>query len=368
MQSGTSAGAPRTRRFGQNLAPILEIVKQINSERNLRPLLTLILDTMIKHSNARRGTIAFFKGDRFNAELSRDRAGKEIAHSDAGPLGAVLMRVRETEKAVLVDDASQDPRVRRHILIPGHDPLSILALPLRVKDRLIGAIYLDNAEEAGAFGSPQRQFAELLAEHAAIAVENALLHRRTTTDRITDVYNHAHFESVLEGEMEKATRIGYPCGLLMIDVDDFKQINDLNGHEVGSDVLRNVAYTLSSTVRGADVVGRVQGRPPQAVVGRYGGDEFEIILPGASRDGALRTARRLVSLFKAQKFMCGEKRLIISVSVGVAVFPDDAPDLHELILRADEALYQAKRAGKGRAVLARARDGGPPSKSREVGA
>jgi diguanylate cyclase (GGDEF)-like protein len=87
------------------------------------------------------------------------------------------------------------------------------------------------------------------------------------------------------------------------------------------------------------------------VVARYGGDEFEIILPGATRDGALATAKRLATLFKGQKFMCGPKRLKITVSIGVAVYPMDAPDTSELILRADEALYNAKKAGKGRAMI-----------------
>jgi diguanylate cyclase (GGDEF)-like protein len=95
----------------------------------------------------------------------------------------------------------------------------------------------------------------------------------------------------------------------------------------------------------------VQGRPQQPVVGRYGGDEFEIILPGATREGALGTARRLITLLKGQKFECGSRRMKISISIGVAVFPFDAPDTQQLLLRADEALYQCKRAGKGRALL-----------------
>src|SRR5262249_51305656 len=133
-------------------------------------------------------------------------------------------------------------------------------------------------------------------------------------------------------------------------VDDFKVINDQHGHEVGNDVLRNVAYTLSTTVRGADIIGRAQLKDSAPVVARYGGDEFEIILPGTDREGALATAKRLATLFKGQKFTSGGVRLKLSVSIGVAVFPSDAPDTSELILRADEALYEAKRNGKGRAA------------------
>jgi diguanylate cyclase (GGDEF)-like protein len=328
------------------------VVKKINSERNLRRLVTMILDTAIEFSNASRGTLAFFKGESFNAELSRHVERGEIKHSEIPSLGGVLRRVHKTGKSVVVDDLRLDAGLRPPALVPGRDGLSIICMPLRVKSRLMGALYLDNTEGAGAFGPREREFAEILAEHASIAMENALLYRKSTQDRVTNVYNHSAFEQFLDDEVDLARRGGYPCGLLMIDVDDFKLINDMHGHEVGNDVLRNVAYTLSTTVRGADIVARaLEGRPNAPVVARYGGDEFEIILPDATREGALATAKRLATLFKGQKFMCGPKRLKLSVSIGVAVFPMDAPDTHELILRADEALYHAKRAGKGRAAI-----------------
>ena len=342
--------APSDRSEPLNYRPILDVVKQINSERNLRRLVTMILDTAIQFSNATRGTLAIFKEMSFNAELSRQAGHGDIKHGEISSLAPLLNRVRTTGQIVAIDDLSGDPDLRPSALAPGKAGLSILCLPLCVKARLMGAVYLDNTEQLSAFGSRERELAEILAEHAAIAIENALLHRKSTQDRVTDVYNHSAFEQFLDDEVDRARKGGFNCGLLMIDVDDFKQINDVHGHEVGNDVLRDVAYTLSTTVRGADIVARAQDRPNAPVVARYGGDEFEIILPGASREGALATAKRLATLFRGQKFESGGKRLKLSVSVGVAVFPVDAPDTSELILRADEALYQAKRAGKGRAV------------------
>jgi diguanylate cyclase (GGDEF)-like protein len=333
-----------------NLRPILDVVKRINSERNLRRLVTMILDTAIEFSNATRGTVAIFKDTSFNAELSRHVTRGEIKHDEIASLAPALNRVRTTGKSVLVEDLAADPDLRPAALVSGQTGLSILCLPLRVKSRLMGAVYLDNTEQVGAFGNREREFAEILAEHAAIAIENALLHRKSTQDRVTDVYNHSAFEQFLDEEVDHARSANTSCGLLMIDVDDFKLINDAYGHEVGNDVLRNVAYTLASTVRGADIIGRAHERPNVPVVARYGGDEFEIILPGATREGALSTAKRLATLFKGQKFESGGKRLKLSVSIGVAVYPMDAPDTSELILRADEALYHAKRTGKGKAV------------------
>jgi diguanylate cyclase (GGDEF)-like protein len=337
------------------LHPILDVLKEMNSERNLRRLITMILDTMIGFSNAQRGSLGIFKGDRFNAELSRHRTKGEIRHVEIPSLSAVFRRMSHLGRMILVDDIRQEPGLCPPAVVPDRHGLSILCLPLRVKSRLIGAVYLDNTQMPRAFGPRQREFAQILTDHAAIAIENALLHRHTTQDRTTSVSNHPHFESLLESELERARRLGQPCGLLMIDVDNFKGINDLHGHPAGSEVLRHIARILTTTVRGVDVIGRAQAASPEPVVGRYGGDEFEIAIPGVSRETALKVAKRLVAAVSRQEGRSGGKAIKLSISVGVAVYPDDALDCQELILRADEALYQGKRAGKGRAVLCQPR-------------
>ncbi|MBI3856087.1 MAG: sensor domain-containing diguanylate cyclase [Planctomycetes bacterium] len=340
------------------------MLKEMNAERNLRRLITMILDTMIRFSNAHRGSIGVFKGDRFNAELSRNRAGDEIPHSDLAAMGTLLKLVNESGETVVIEDIRKDSRVRDRLLVPGPHPCSMLCLPLRVKSRLIGAVYLDNTQMTHAFGPRQREFAQILTDHAAIAIENALLHRHTTRDRMTSLSNHPHFEMLLESELERARRLGQPCGLLMIDVDDFKGINDLYGHPTGTEVLRRIAQTLSATVRGMDLVGRGKGPASEPMVGRYGGDEFEIALPGTSREGALKAAKRIMDAVRSLSFAVGDRAIRPTLSVGIAVYPDDALDAHELHLRADEALYESKRAGKGRAILCRVRNVAPEAKPR----
>src|SRR5689334_2395178 len=131
-----------------NLRPILDVVKKINSERNLRRLVTMILDTAIEFSNATRGTIAIFKGDSFNAELSRHRKRGEIKHSEIPSLSAVLRRLQKSGKAVIVDDLREDAGLRPPAIEPDTTGLSIVCMPLRVKSRLMGALYLDNCEDA----------------------------------------------------------------------------------------------------------------------------------------------------------------------------------------------------------------------------
>jgi len=355
MQTGASK-SDRPRTFGvAGLRPILEVLKEMNSERNLRRLITMILDTMIRFSNAHRGSIGVLKGDRFNADLSRDRNGDEIPHSDLAALGTLLKLVSQTGEIVVVEDVRKDPRVRERLLVPGPHPCSMLCLPLRAKSRLLGAVYLDNTQMTHAFGPRQREFAQILTDHAAIAIENALLHRHTTRDRTTNLSNHAHFEVLLESELERARRLGQSCALMMIDVDDFKGINDEHGHPMGTEVLRTIAKILSTTVRGMDLVARGSRPTPEPVVGRYGGDEFEIALPDTSREGALKAARRIVAAVQNHPFAIAGRPIKLTISAGIAVYPEDALDGQDLHLRADEALYESKRAGKGRAILCQAR-------------
>src|SRR5688500_17537376 len=146
------------------LHPILNVLKEMNSERNLRRLVTMILDTVIEFSNATRGSIAFFKGERFNAELSRDKERNELRHSDIPTLGTTLMRVSEAGEAVVIEDARNDYRIRDGGLLPGYDPRAILCLPLRVKSRLVGAVYLDNTQTSHAFGPRHRELAQILTD------------------------------------------------------------------------------------------------------------------------------------------------------------------------------------------------------------
>src|SRR5262245_30279328 len=333
------------------LHPILNVLKEMNSERNLRRLVTMILDTVIQFSNATRGSIAFFKGDRFNAELSRDNEQNELRHSDIPTLGSALMRVNETGETVMIDDVRCDTRIRGGGLLPGYDARSILCLPLRVKSRVIGAVYLDNTAISHAFGPRHREFAQILTDHAAIAIENSLLERQSTRDRITGVSNHAHFEQLLDAELDRACRLGQSCGLLMIDVDDFKQVNDLYGHPTGTDILRRVASTLAKTLRGMDVVGRPDEQSESPVLGRFGGDEFEVILPHTSRGGVLDAAARILAAVKSELHVIDGTPITISITIGGAVYPHDATETNDLVLKADQALYQAKRAGKGRVAL-----------------
>lgn len=156
------------------------------------------------------------------------------------------------------------------------------------------------------------------------------------TDGLTGLYNHRYFQDRLEEELERSQRYGQPSALLMIDLDDFKRYNDANGHIAGDVLLADLAKLIRRTVRKVDVVAR------------YGGEEFAVILPATKKKGALIIANRLCQKVAASKFPNQEvmPRKALTISVGLAVYPDDAKDKAKLIDMADKALYHAKKAGK----------------------
>jgi diguanylate cyclase (GGDEF)-like protein len=193
------------------------------------------------------------------------------------------------------------------------------------------------------FDDDQRLAAGSLASHAAIALENARLHRiverQALVDDLTGIANRRQCEDALTAEIARAERLGSTLTLVLADLDDFKAVNDVHGHAVGDDVLRKFAAALRSTVRDSDLAGR------------WGGEEFLLLLPGADATGGALLADRVRATFSERSFAGRDGETVtVTCSFGVAQHrPGD--DQRELFASADRALYRAKRAGKNRVEL-----------------
>lgn len=161
----------------------------------------------------------------------------------------------------------------------------------------------------------------------------------SVTDGLTGLYNHKHFYDVLENELIKAGRYEHTLSILFIDIDLFKNLNDRFGHKVGDEVLKQVAATLSGNVRKADAIFR------------YGGEEFAVILAETDKQNAYVLAEKLRKSIERLEVAAEEPIGKVTVSIGVASYPDDADEYNGLVVAADAALYKAKDAGRNRCVL-----------------
>lgn len=174
-----------------------------------------------------------------------------------------------------------------------------------------------------------------------LELANKRLRKLSITDGLTELYNHRHIHELLHEEFERTKRSGEPMAVAMMDLDRFKQVNDTYGHPTGDVILYETAEILRQTVREIDMVGR------------YGGEEFVVILPGADEEAATQFAERVREAVATHLFRDEANEVRMTLSGGVASFPDgqvDHPDL--LIKRADEALYAAKEGGRNQILRA----------------
>jgi diguanylate cyclase (GGDEF)-like protein len=211
---------------------------------------------------------------------------------------------------------------------------------LRDSDKTRGLITVGRNERA--FNDDERDVLRSLASQAVLALENVELHfqvqRQAVTDELTGLANHGRFQELLTNEVEEVRRYHYKVGLIMLDIDNFKSINDTYGHQQGDVVLKHVARVLRDSSREVDVPAR------------YGGEEMALILPHTDLEGSFAIAERVRSEIEALRIprLDGEGQLRVTASLGVAASADGNKDA--LIADADAALYTAKREGKNRVI------------------
>ncbi len=215
--------------------------------------------------------------------------------------------------------------------------VALVSVPLQVGTRVIGTLDVLSKQNKQAFRSKHLKMLTVLAGQAAIAIENAQLYEtlreESVRDQLTGLYNRRYMEEALRQAVYNAKRRKCPISILLFDIDHFKHVNDTYGHHVGDSVLREIGTLLRVNVRGEDIACR------------YGGEEFLVILPGASLAHATQRAEALRATVQELRIGCGET-ISVTISIGVAVFPDHGSEMNDVISNADKALYLAKHSGR----------------------
>jgi diguanylate cyclase (GGDEF)-like protein len=310
-----------------------------------------IVRAFVAHSGAHRCSVMLFDDAHQNLRVRRSVGLPAAAAAESVAAGAGLAgHVARTGRPLVIADVARLPAgvpapSRRPAKSPPYAGGSCLILPLVGTRGVLGVVCLSDRPGRAVFGAIDVGPLRTLAEHAAQAIENARQHRNVTDlaaiDELTGLANRRQFQRALQREVQRARRYDRQLTLALFDVDHFKRYNDTYGHPAGDRVLATIGSILRTSLREVDIVAR------------YGGEEFAVILPEtAARPGAatspfpflerLRT-RVQETVFEGQDRLPGGR---VTLSGGIACFPDDAQSIEDLIRVADEALYESKARGR----------------------
>jgi diguanylate cyclase (GGDEF)-like protein len=241
-------------------------------------------------------------------------------------------------QSVLVKNVLEDPRfAARFDKVSGTQTHSLIAVPLIARGRILGVIELVNGLVDRPFVEEDVQLVEMLAEFAAIGIDNARSYKQvqelTILDEHTSLYNARFLHRTLDSEVERARRFAHPLSLIFFDLDHFKQVNDTHGHSAGTALLAEVGDLVVGSLRTVDVPVR------------YGGDEFVVVLPETLKKAAIDVASRLQTALARYEFLRTRGLAVhVTGSFGVASFPEDAKNAEDLLKAADQAMYKVKGA------------------------
>ncbi len=251
--------------------------------------------------------------------------------------------------AVVTAPAGEDPgagptgSVRP--VAPEPDCPAAVAVPVTVEGRLYGVLAVYDRVTGGPFSAEEVDVLAAFGRQVQAAITTTFLHEETRrlaiTDGLTGVWNRRWFELEVARELERARRFGEPFTLLLLDIDDFKALNDTYGHQAGDAALVELAQRLMTSTREVDAVAR------------YGGEEFAVLFPRTEIDDAVVVAERILDEVTGSPFpVPAGMHLPVTVSMGLATHPAHGTTVAELVGAADAALYRAKAGGKNRLQLA----------------
>ena len=320
---------------------LADVFHEVLAEQSLDALLVRIADTI--GDLIPLDTLTIYEADEtkhvLKPVLVRDVYADEIMSTTISFAEGITGWAARHREAVLSNQANLDPRVRT---VPGTplEPEALICIPLIARGSIKGALNIYREGEAVAFSEMEFEIAKRFGDAAALALDNAesraRLEHQARTDSLTGLFNHSVFYERLLQSLQESSRTRLPLAVLMLDIDDFKHVNDVHGHAVGDELLRFLAEALRAIVR------------PEDVICRLGGEEFAVVMDGCGGEDAVRVAERVQTRLAAVDFP-GIGRM--TVSVGLSLGPEHAMNPRELAACAEAAMMTAKAKGKKQVVL-----------------
>jgi len=325
-------------------AALAEIELDINQRHDLSGVLKKIVEATVALLPAPGGATIMMWSEETRAfehaesTLPPEETAKLLRRAKQGK-GSAPWIVNHQQPKVVTDTRAEP--FGDHEILAGRGILAYVGLPLVSNSKIVGVLYA-NDNEPHSYAGDDLQFLQTLANRAANAIfrvqQFSQVQQQAITDHVTGIHNRRQLFNLGELEFRRARRFDRPLSAIMIDIDHFKNVNDTHGHAKGDQVLKSLAQFLQVQLREFDILGR------------YGGEEFVIVLPGADLPNARNVAYRLRTGVQERPMINGS--VSITVSLGVTELSSDILDFQALMNKADMAMYDAKRAGRNRVAWA----------------
>jgi diguanylate cyclase (GGDEF)-like protein len=323
------------------LRDLIEVAKTVVSTLDLDTLLQAIMVSAMHYAEAPAGSVALYDSQKKELTLHAHHGlSAEFIKAEKWSVtkGGMTEQILNSGEIFIIRDTEQSPFFNNPIAI-SEGIRSLVSVPLVFQNEIVGILYLDDFVPRD-FNRSKLELLSILASFAALAIHNARLHNKTKlmaiTDFLTGLYNHRYFQQMLTQELGRARRYQKVISLIILDIDNFKSFNDRFGHAVGDKVLIAIGDIISRSLRKVDYAFR------------YGGEEFVILLPETSLENAILTAERLRVRIadEAADLVSESVGSKITVSAGVACYPENGSNREDLFSLMDSYLYKAKSMGK----------------------
>ncbi len=342
---GLRARADEKKEPAAIIEPAFEMTEKIHAAVDMEMLSVALLETSLEILNAEQGSLMLLDDETSElvVEAHKGTANVIIEKMHIRPGEGIAGKVIDSGSPLVVEDIENDPRVRQENR-PHYRTKSFLSAPIKLQDRVAGVLNISDKVEGGAFHEKDLNVIQSFLNSVSIAIERSLLFKKaehlkklSITDPLTGIYNRRYLNKRLSEEITRYNRYKHPFSFMMLDMDKFKEYNDTFGHIAGDNLIKALAHTIAKSLRVIDIAAR------------FGGDEFVAIFPQTPKADAVQITNRLKEkiddTLKKQSL-----ELPLSVSIGLATYPDDASSIMELIEKTDQALYLAKKGGGNRVV------------------